>query len=273
MLKIGDFSKLARISIRMLRHYDEIGLLKPQDIDQVTGYRYYGEDQLPMASRITSLKEMGFGLAVIGDIVRNYNNPNELAKFLEIKQSEVYQELQETNRRVRLLETAIERLRKDENSMNYNVTLKKVPQRYVASVRDVIPAYNQEGILWNQLMTETSGYHLENEVNCLCFAVFHDEGFKENDVDVEIQISVKGTYEDTEHVKFKTVPEVEIASAIYKGSYDQILEVNQSVANWVNDNGYEFNGSLFCIYHVSPGQTQNPDELVTEVCYPVRLKS
>jgi effector-binding domain-containing protein len=122
-------------------------------------------------------------------------------------------------------------------------------------------------------MTETAGYDLQNEANCLCFAVFHDEGFKDNDVDVEIQITVKGTFEDTEHVKFKTVPEVEIASAIYKGSYEQIIEVNQAVAHWVNDNGYEFNGSLFCIYHVSPAQTQNPDELVTEVCYPVRLKS
>lgn len=56
MLKIGDFSKLSRISIRMLRHYDEIGLLVPRSTDQMTGYRYYSEDQLPQASRITSLK-------------------------------------------------------------------------------------------------------------------------------------------------------------------------------------------------------------------------
>ena len=40
MLKIGDFSKLSRISIRMLRHYDEIGLLVPESIDSATGYRY-----------------------------------------------------------------------------------------------------------------------------------------------------------------------------------------------------------------------------------------
>jgi DNA-binding transcriptional MerR regulator len=273
MLKIGDFSKLARISIRMLRHYDEIGLLEPKSIDQVTGYRYYGEDQLPMACRITSLKEMGFGLAVIGNIIRNYNNPKELARFLEIKQSEVNLELQETNRRVRLLETAIERLREDETSMNYNVTLKNIPQRYVASVRNVIPAYNQEGILWNILMTETAGHNLQSDENCFSLAIFHGEGHNDNDVDVEIQVSVKGMYQDTEHVKFKTVPGVEIASAIYKGSYEHLTDVNQAVANWVNDNGYEFNGSLFCIYHVSPAQTKNPEEMVTEVCYPIRLRS
>lgn len=49
MLKIGDFSKLSRVSIRMLRHYDEIGLLKPVWIDPESGYRYYAPEQLPIA--------------------------------------------------------------------------------------------------------------------------------------------------------------------------------------------------------------------------------
>ena len=62
MLKIGEFSKLSRISVRMLRHYDEIGLLKPAEIDRFTDYRYYREDQLPMAGRIAALKDMGFSL-------------------------------------------------------------------------------------------------------------------------------------------------------------------------------------------------------------------
>ena len=43
MLKIGEFSKLSRVSVRMLRHYDEIGLLKPAEIDRFTDYRYYGK--------------------------------------------------------------------------------------------------------------------------------------------------------------------------------------------------------------------------------------
>ena len=44
MLKIGEFSKLSRVSVRMLRHYDEIGLLKPAEIDRFTDYRYYKEE-------------------------------------------------------------------------------------------------------------------------------------------------------------------------------------------------------------------------------------
>ena len=69
MLKIGDFSKLSRVSIRMLRHYDDIGLLKPAETDAFTGYRYYREDQLLVIGRITALKDMGFALA---DIVESW---------------------------------------------------------------------------------------------------------------------------------------------------------------------------------------------------------
>lgn len=122
------------------------------------------------------------------------------------------------------------------------------------------------------MMTETAPLQLQQADNCYSLAIFHDEGYKDRDVDVEIQITVKGCYQDTEHVVFKTMHAVEIASATYKGSYEQLTTVNHAVANWVNDNGYEFNGAMFCIYHVSPAQTQNPDELVTEVCYPVKKK-
>ncbi len=273
MLRIGDFSRLSRISIRMLRHYDELGLLVPKSTDYYTSYRYYSEEQLLIASRITALKDMGFSLAAISEILKNYNNPKALSEFLTIKQAEVQAQAEEISQRLLLLETAIKRLEKDDNAMNYNVVLKTLPERYVASVRKIIPSYNQEGILWNLLMTETA--QIMNLQQACCgesLAVFHDEGFKENDVDVEIQMPVKGPYKDTENVVFKTVPAVEFASATYKGSYDQITAVNQAVAGWVNDNGYEFNGAMFCIYHVSPAQTDNPDELVTEVCYPVKKK-
>lgn len=156
--------------------------------------------------------------------------------------------------------------------MNYNVTVKTIPERYVASVRQVIPAYNQEGILWQLMMTETAPLNIQLADNYCGLAVFHDTGFKEHDVDVEIQGSVKGQYQDTEHVTFKQVPAVEVASATYQGSYEQLTSVHQAVANWVRDNDYEFNGTMFCIYHVSPAQAKSPDDLVTEVCFPIRKK-
>lgn len=272
MLKIGDFSKLSRISIRMLRHYNEIGLLVPENVDDFTGYRYYSEAQLPIANRITALKDMGFSLAVIGEILSQYSDPDRLKIYLEIKKTEVAEEKNSLEKQLLLLETTLNRLGKGDNNMKYNVTLKNMPKRYVASVRKIIPSYDQEGVLWEILMKETEHLNVKFGEPCYSLAVFHDEGFKDSDVDVEVQIDVNGVYNNTENVVFKTVSEVQIASATYKGGYDKLYEVNKAVADWVRDNDYEFTCAAFSIYHVSPAQTQNPEEYVTEVCYPVRKK-
>ncbi len=272
MLKIGDFSKLSRISIRMLRHYDEIGLLIPDAVDDFTGYRYYSESQLPLAERIQALKNLGFGLSVIGEILEKFEDPKEMEQFLLVKKKELEDKAQETQQRLQLLDSTMKWLRKDGNLMNYNVTLKTMPERYVASLRQVIPAYNCEGMLWELMCKELESQNVQQDSPCYGLAIFHDEGYKESDVDVEIQMSVIGKYEDTEHVRFKTVSPIQIASATYKGSYDQITRVNAAVANWIHENGYDFNGNSFCIYHVSPCDTSDPEELITEVCYPVKKK-
>lgn len=270
MLKIGDFSKLSRISIRMLRHYDEIGILHPQCVDDFTGYRYYNESQLPLAGKIQALKSLGFGLSVIKEILDQYEDVQEIERFLLVKQKELEEEALETQQKLRLLDSTLKWLRKDGRLMDYNVTLKTVPERYVASVRQVIPAYDCEGMLWETMCRELEGQNVQQAVPCYGMAIFHDEGHKDHDPDVEIQSAVVGKYQDTEHVKFKNVPPIQIASVTYKGSYEQITRVNDAVANWVKANGYDFNGKSFCIYHVSPQETSNPDKFVTEVCFPVK---
>lgn len=272
MLKIGDFSKLSRISIRMLRHYDEIGLLVPDSVDNFTGYRYYSETQLPLAGRIQSLKGLGFKLSVIKDILEKYKDEQEMQQFLSIKKTELESEMEEVQEKLKFLDSAMAWLRKVGNLMDYSVTLKVLPKRYVASVRQVIPTYNCEGILWEILNKEIANQKVQLDTPCYGLAIFHDSSFKENDVDVEIQIAVVGSYQDTEHVKFKEVDSLQMASATYKGSYDQITRVNTAVANWIQANGYVFDGNSFCIYHVSPAQVANPEELVTEVCYSVKKK-
>jgi len=270
MLKIGDFSKLSRISIRMLRYYDEIGILHPECVDDFTGYRYYSESQLPLAGRIQILKSLGFGLSVIKEILIKYEDVEEMEQFLLVKRKELEDETVEIQQKLQFLDSTLKWLRKDGNLMDYNVTIKTVPERYVASVRQIIPDYGSEGTLWEIMCRELEPQNVQQAVPCYGMAIFHDEGYKEHDPDVEIQNAVVGKYQDTEHVKFKTVPPIQIASATYKGSYNQILRVNEAVANWVVENGYDFNGKSFCIYHVSPGETSNLEELVTEVCFPVK---
>lgn len=255
----------------MLRYYDEAGLLKPAIVDKFSGYRYYEEFQLSNAAKIAALRDMGFGINEIGEILSLGDSTKAVELYLKSKKDEVQLQIDSAKDRLLLLESAIIRLGKDGKAMKYDVVLKEIPKRYVASVRKVIPSYDQEGMLWNIMMEEV-GSKITPLNPCYSLAIFHDCEYKEKDVDVEIQMSVKGSYEDTKSVVFKTVDPIQTASATYKGSYTQETEVMQEVANWVKDNGYEFNGVAFSIYHVSPHETSNPDELVTEVCYPVKKK-
>lgn len=254
----------------MLRHYNELGLLVPEYVDEMTGYRYYNAGQLSLANRIHSLKDMGFSLTLIGQILKEYGDAESLRKHLMIQHAQMKEQEQLLQNKLSMLQTTIQQLGKDCLSMKYNVTLKEISTRYVASVRNIIPSYNQEGLLWNQLMKETAAQRLQMAEPCMSLAVFHDEGYKETDVDVEIQISVTGTYQDTEHVHFKQVPEQVVTSTIIEGSYDQLGAANEMIAAWISGNRYEMNGPMFNIYHVGPGTESNPDLWVTEVCYPVK---
>ena len=270
MLKIGDFSKLSRVSIRMLRHYDEIGLLHPIHTDAMTGYRFYEAGQLITMGRITALREMGFGLAEISTFLASAEQPGLQEELLLRRQRELEEEARQTTYRLTLLASTLRRLRKEDTAMKFDVNLKTLPRRYAATVRRVIPTYEQEGMLWNILMAETAGMKLVYDNPCYCCAVFHDAEYRETDVEVEVQQTLRGEYADTEHVCFRTLPEVTVATTVVRGPYTLMDEANAAVASWVADNGYAFDGPMFNIYHVSPHETQNPEEYVTEVCYPVR---
>ena len=107
---------------------------------------------------------------------------------------------------------------------------------------------------------------------CLCAVTYLDGEYKEENVEMMAWKTVKGSYPDTEHVKFRVLPEVTVASCTYRGSYAQITDVYAAVIGWIEANGYEPAAPMFNIYHVSPHETQNPDEFVTEICYPVKKK-
>lgn len=106
MLKIGEFSKLTQVSVRMLPHYDEIGLLKPAETDRLTDYRYYKEEQLPAMCRIKALKDMGFSLADIIRIMQLDGDNAALDDFLESRRAELCATLAETEYRLKLIDIA-----------------------------------------------------------------------------------------------------------------------------------------------------------------------
>ncbi|SNS30851.1 DNA-binding transcriptional regulator, MerR family [Anaerovirgula multivorans] len=272
MLKIGDFSALSKISIYMLRHYNEIGLLIPAHIDEFTGYRYYSKEQLPVANRIQALKSMGLGLSIIKDILSEYDNEESLKRYLMLQATQKQEEIVTMQKQLLLLQTTIKSLEKTSHLPKCNIAIKELPKRNVISYRSTIATYDQEGILWKKLSEEISAQKVQFANPCYNIAIFHNEGFVEHGIDTEVQRAVVGTYQDTDTIKFKTVDPVTAATLTYKGGYIQLREVNEAIASWISDNGYEFNGSIFNIYHVSPETEPEPDNFITEVCFPIKSK-
>lgn len=272
MLKIGDFSMLSQISIYMLRHYNEIGLLIPAHVDECTGYRYYTEEQLPVANRIQALKDMGFGLAIIKDILNEYKNDRSFKRYLTIQTAQKQEEIEALQRQLLLLHTTIKSLNTKSDLPKCNITVKVLPKRKVICYRSIIQTYNQEGILWGNLSNEFLEQNVQFATPGHNIAIFHNEGYVDQGIDVEIQRTVLGTYEDTENAKFKIVEPITVASMTFKGGYDQLKEVNHEIAHWIIENNYVFDGPMFNIYHVSPETEQIPEHMVTQVCFPIKEK-
>src|SRR3954468_10194890 len=124
MFKIGDFSKLSLVSVRTLRHYDELGLLKPDSVDKFTGYRYYSGQQLSRLNRILALKDLGLSLDQIAQIFKEGLTSDQIKGMLKLKRVELRQQIRDEQFRLERIETWLER--EELYMSNYNVVIKKV---------------------------------------------------------------------------------------------------------------------------------------------------
>lgn len=269
MLKIGEFSVLSQISIYMLRHYDEIGLLTPEHVDEFTGYRYYSERQLSIAGKIQALKSMGLSLNLIKEILTKYADNAGLKTYLELQAIEQKEKIEHAQKQLNLLETTIANLDHTSDIPLYSVALKRIPARYVISMRGIIKTPDKEAELWERLEQERKKQKIQFANPAWNIAVFHDKGFQDQDLDVEIQQAVIGRCRDTDVMKYKKVEEIVAATLTFQGRYELLPQANEEIIRWIGDNQYKLSGSHFNIYHISPETEQSKDEMVTEVCFPV----
>ena len=143
MIKIGDFARLAQVSVVTLRHYDEIGLLKPAAVDPFTGYRYYSTAQLPRLNRILALKELGFSLEQIARTLAGGLTPEQLRGMLMLKRAETEQRLAEEQERLSRIEARLKQIETEDRMPEYEVVLKTAPAMWVAACRVTIPTNDQ----------------------------------------------------------------------------------------------------------------------------------
>lgn len=270
MLRIGEFSALSSISINMLRNYDKIGLLVPEHVDPMSGYRYYDKEQLVWSNRIVALKEMGFGLDQIKEI--NSMSQSEMERLLESKLNSKKEEVRRIENQIVKLKEAMQ-TKGEEEEYALSVVTKTLPKMWVVSFRSRISDFPQEGILWNTLMKECGEQGIKVSKTAVAMAINHEINEEKNDLEVEVRLSLEKPQDCHGKIKIYQLPECKVASLVYQGSYTKISSINSFVAKWLESNEYEIAGKVFSIYHNSPRESESEEKFVTELCFPISEKS
>jgi DNA-binding transcriptional MerR regulator len=267
MLKIGQFSRFSQVTTKTLRYYDQIGLLKPAEVDRFTGYRYYSASQLPRLHRILALKDLGLSLEQIGDLLEGDLSPDQIRGILRMRQSEIQQQMAEEQAQLARVEQRLKQIELEETMPTQEVLIKKVPTLAVASVRDSVPTTDIP-----QLFGEFFGYLVQRGLGPAGppIAIYYDEEFLEGPIDVEITAPVTGPVPEGDRIKPRELPAIEqAASIIHEGNYENVGSTYSQLLRWMEANGYYIAGPFREVYLQGPEPGRDPSTYVTEIQFPV----
>lgn len=267
LMSIGEFSSLTRLSVRMLRHYDAHGVLVPADVDPWTGYRRYAPHQLRDAADIRNLRDVGFGVSAISALLAARGTPAWLAA-LELQRDSLVGESRAAQSRLAL----ITRLIQGESSMSISIDRRVVPAMTIVALRDIIPAYADEHLLWQRMMPEVTRQQI-TPIGPYGVIEHHDE-FTEHDVDEEIFIPVAPGTTAVAPLAIHELPERECLVARVVGPYERISQAYDRMSERLAAEGLRLlhDGTLasraFNLYLNTPEEV-SADELVTEAYMPL----
>ncbi len=257
MLKIGDFSRLAHVTVKTLRHYGKVGLLKPAWIDRFTGYRYYFLPQLSRLNRILALKDLGFTLEQIRPMLDSNLPVQELRQILRSKQEELEGRVQAEQVRLAQVESRLKQIDTEGSVPSYEVVLKRLEAQMVASIRDVLPGYDTAPQHWEKSSREIEDYLKEKNIRLEgpWFTLYHDPEYTERNIDVEMAVGIESINprrladHERRRVTVRRLPAMEtVASVLHTGDFDTISQAYAAVFEWVERNNYKVAGPVREIY-------------------------
>lgn len=271
MFTVGEFSRLARVSRRLLRYYDEINLLKPAHTDRLTGYRYYSAEQIPRLNRILALKDLGLSLDQIERFLNDQISTDEMQGMLLLKKAEIEQQVQAELQRIRNIEARLEFLRSAEADVSFDVVLKQIPAQPVLSMRATVESLDAMAGLWGPLLTALP----EKLGDGLFFGIMHSDGIEEGSLDVEIgrTISAQGhapvPVGEGLQLHYRELPAVDtMATFAVQGPLESLLIAYSAIGTWVESNGFRFAGLPREFALQMPRRADGADAIM-EIQYPV----
>lgn len=269
-LKIGEFARLAQISIQTLRYYDELGLLKPADVDIFNNYRYYTLEQLPRLVQILAFKDLGFSLDQITRLLEEKLGNDELRRLLSIKQQEMHQQLQDQLDRLERINARLRWIDEECTPPACEVILKRIEPIRIVSVSGSIPTYWDSGSLWGQLLELLNRYQIlpQGPWFTICHA-------SEPEIDVEVCAPLLPGQEGNHNIPSRTLAGVEnMACTIHHGPFTGLNTAFTGLMRWIDANGFSVAGPDREVYLRLPehGQYHTDQNAITELQIPVQRK-
>jgi DNA-binding transcriptional MerR regulator len=274
MFRIGDFSRLARVSCRLLRYYDELGLLKPARIERDTGYRYYGAAQLPRLNRILVLRELGLSLEQIARALREDLPVAELRGMLLMRRAEVEQTIEAESQRLRQIETRIAQIEAEGRAAEHDVVVRPEPARRLLSMRQSVASLAEGVRLIGELVQVVPRLAGEGALGELV-VIAHAPEFEPEYADVEFgfyvqrQVRAPLRLADDRALTLRELPAVErLAACVRIGPPQEAHLTTARIAQVIEADGYRIcgpNREVF-LQRPSPGGMENA---VVEMQFPV----
>jgi DNA-binding transcriptional MerR regulator len=245
MFSIGEFARLGAVSIRTLRHYDEIGLLPPAEADPVTGYRSYSAGQLRQLNRIVALKDLGLTLGQIRQL-RDGITVEELRGMLLLRRAQLDGELQRQRHHLLGVEARLRHIAEEDQMPADDIVVKQIPPLGVVAIagtapgwgpENIVPAVNRARVKFDQLripgLVTVSGP----------FMLFYEQA---DGPEVTVHVALPVAAEPAElppPAHYRVLPAIEAAAAVRSGPAASIYPmIYQDLVAWVQAHGYQPHG-------------------------------
>jgi DNA-binding transcriptional MerR regulator len=240
---ISDFARLGQVSVRMLRHYDALGLLVPDHVDPASGYRSYSPEQLHVLNRIVALKDLGFTLEQVRGLLDEPVGPDELRGMLRLRQAELEEEARAVGTRLAAVESRL-RMIEQESTVSPDYVVKTSPAlRLVAQVRTIDPGAIGENL---EEMFESVAAAGLREVDGALATPVATYDMVEDGLTVTAGYAWSGPA--PEGCQIVALPEQTAVCGVHLGEMARIQESWQALHRWVVDNGYDFTGPARELY-------------------------
>ena len=267
-LKIGEFSKMMQVTVKTLRHYEQRGLLMPEEVDKWTGYRYYSISQMQRLNAIRDLQRQGFTLEEIKELF------DDGAQMPGVEL--LTQKIEETERQLQLL---VERRRqllnwldshKQKNTME-KFNIQSLPEIIVASHREVIADYSALGALCvNKIGPEMQRLGCKCPLPGYCFTIEHNSEYAPSTIDIEYCEQVEEMGKESDIIKFKRLAAVPKALCMkHVGPYERFYESYTEAFKYMEEQGFKIAGHPRTCYIDGAWNQEDPEKWLSIIQIPI----